>query len=118
MRREALKHVTHSAQVLGISEQDAVCLGGEWVRRHLPDRLCAGGPTLTATGEQWRVPVMLAYPFLLVGEVGEVFLAADSGEVLSHTSVSIMKANAKRLGMTHRAEISAASGQWSVVSGN
>jgi len=94
--------------VLTISEQDAVRIAGEWVRRHLPDRLCAGEPTLTAAGDVWRVPVLLAYPFLLVGEVGEICIAAVSGEILSHTNVKMIKANAKRLGTKHRAEIEAA----------
>jgi hypothetical protein len=63
---------------------------------------------LTATGNVWRVPVLLAYPFLLVGEVGDVCIAADSGKVVSHTNVKTMKANAQRLGREHRSEIEAA----------
>jgi hypothetical protein len=108
MKRKALKHIAQPTRLLVISEQDAVRIAGEWVRRHLPDRLCAGEPTLTTTGDLWRVPTLLAYPFLPVGEVGEVCIAANSGEVLSHTSVKTMKANATRLGTEHRAEIEVA----------
>jgi len=108
MKREAVKQTVRAAHVLAISEQEAARIAGEWVRRHLPDRLCAGEPTLTAAGDLWRVPILLAYPFLLVGEVGEVCIAADSGEVVSHTNVKTMKIKAQRLGTDRRAEIEAA----------
>jgi hypothetical protein len=108
MKRQALKRTLPTTHVLEIGEQEAVRIAGEWVRRHLPDRLCTGEPTLTVSGHCWRAPILLAYPFLLVGEVGEVCIAADSGEIVSHTSVKTMKANANRLGTKHRAEIEAA----------
>jgi hypothetical protein len=104
----ALKHLSPTARLLAISEREAVHIAGAWVRRHLPDRLCAGEPVLTPAGDAWRVPVLLAYPFLLVGEVGEVCIATDSGEIVSHTGVKTMKVTAKRLGTKHRAEIEAA----------
>jgi hypothetical protein len=79
-----------------------------WVIEHLATSFCAGEPQEVAAETIWRVPVLLAYPFMVVGEVGELWVDGVSGEVVKHTSVKEMKAAARRLGKERDAEIQAA----------
>jgi hypothetical protein len=79
-----------------------------WVIEHLASSLCAGEPQHVPPENVWRVPVFLAYPFMVVGEVGELWVDGVSGEVVRHTSIQKMRAAAKRLGKQHDAEIQAA----------
>ena len=79
-----------------------------WVIEHLASSFCAGEPQEVATENVWRVPVLLAYPFMVVGEVGELWIDGVSGKVLRRTSIQKMKAAARRLGKQHDADIQAA----------
>jgi hypothetical protein len=75
---------------------------------HLPDRLAAGDPRLDSQAGVWRVPVLLAYPIIgSVGEVGEVMVSGQTGEILSHTTVDEMLARARALYERHREQIEA-----------
>lgn len=75
---------------------------------HLPDRLSAGPPQLDADGNVWRVPVWLNYPVLgSLGQVGEIIINAMSEEILSHTPVDEMLAQAQALYEQHRHAIEA-----------
>jgi len=74
----------------------------------LPDRLTAGDPQLDTQAGTWRVPVLLAYPLIgPVGEVGEVVVSNQTGEILSHTPVGEMLARARALYEQHREQIEA-----------
>lgn len=76
---------------------------------HLPDRFCADDPRLDDSVQVWRIPVVLAYPFLgPVGQTGEILVSATSGEVLSSTPLEEMKATAQTLITRHRDAIEAA----------
>jgi hypothetical protein len=79
-----------------------------WVIEHLASSFCAGEPQEGATENAWRVPVLLAYPFMVVGEVGELWIDGASGRVLRHTRIQKMKAAAQRLVKQRDAEIQAA----------
>ena len=75
----------------------------------MPDRFCADDPRLDRVAKVWRVPVILAYPFIgSVGEVGELIVNASSEEVISHTPFDEMKDHARSLYEQHREAIEAA----------
>ena len=79
---------------------------------HLPDRFCADDPRLDQAAKVWRVPVILAYPFIgSIGEVGEILVNCLSEEILSHTPFDEMKVRARRLYDQHREAIEAAFSQ-------
>jgi hypothetical protein len=79
-----------------------------WVIKHMATSFCVGEPQHVVAQNAWRVPIMLAYPFMVVGQVGEVWVDAVSGKVLRHTSLQTMRATARQLGTQHDAEIQAA----------
>lgn len=72
------------------------------------DRFTAGEARFDSTINAWRVPVVLAYPFIgPVGQVGEV-LISDTLRVLSHTPATEMMTAAQTLYERHREAIEAA----------
>jgi hypothetical protein len=74
----------------------------------LPDRITAGQPRLDEAAQVWRVPVILAYPFLgALGQVGEILVSLSKEEVVSHTPVEEMRAAAWALAEQHRESIEA-----------
>ena len=79
---------------------------------HLPDRFLAIEPCLEASTQVWRVPVVIAYPFIgPVGEVGEVNVSAISKEIVSYTPLEEMMSRARILYEQHRESIEAAFSQ-------
>jgi hypothetical protein len=68
----------------------------------------AGEPELDAANAQWRVPVLMITPGLIVGEVGEAVVAQQTREIISHTAIEQMRAAAGELRELHAAEIEAA----------
>jgi hypothetical protein len=86
----------------------AQAAANEFLSDRLPDRFTADTPARVPGGEAWRVPVILAYPFVgSVGEVGEVLISVETEDVMSHTPLDEMKRAAKELYEAHRAEIEA-----------
>ena len=83
------------------------CASG-WLRRHLPDRFGTMTPTLDPDGKSWRAPVVLAYPGIVVGKVGELVIDASTGDVISHTEIEQMKTRAAKLWKRNHAKIQAA----------
>jgi hypothetical protein len=79
-----------------------------WVIESLATSFCAGEPQKVATETAWRVPVLLAYPFMVVEEVGELWIDGVRGEVVRHTNIRKMKAMARQLGKQREADIQAA----------
>lgn len=76
---------------------------------NLPDRLCADDPRLDKAARLWRVPVILAYPFIgSVGEVGEITVSTSSEEIISHTPLDEMRSRALSLYEKHREAIQTA----------
>jgi len=74
----------------------------------LPDRISASIPSFDQVAVVWRVPVILAYPFLgVLGQVGEVVVNATKAEVISATPVEDMLNAARTLAEKHRDEIEA-----------
>lgn len=76
---------------------DIIRFASGWLRRHLPDRFGTAEPTLEPNGKHWRAPVILAYPGIVLGEVGELLIDAETGEVISCTELEQMKAIAMDL---------------------
>jgi hypothetical protein len=56
-----------------------------WIIEHLASSFCAGEPQEVTTEKAWRVPVLLAYPFMIVGEVGEFCWPAHNSSPVSST---------------------------------
>lgn len=76
---------------------------------HLPDRFLAGSPKLDGAANVWRVPILLAYPFIgPIGQTGEILVNATSDEIISYTPLEEMKATARRLYEENRDAIEAA----------
>ena len=78
---------------------------------HLPDRFLASSPKLDGAAKVWRVPILLAYPFIgPVGQTGEILVNATSEEIISYTPLEEMKAAARQLYEENRDAIEAAFG--------
>jgi len=88
--------------------QDAVRIASGWLYDRLPDRFGPADPALDEEKNLWRVPIVLAYPGIVVGEVGEILIDAQSGQVTSHTDIEEIKALGLALGRKHRAKVRAA----------
>jgi hypothetical protein len=88
--------------------QDAVRIASGWLLGRLPDRFGPADPTLDGQVNRWRVPVVLAYPGIVVGEVVEILIDAQNGEIVSHTDVEEMTQRGLELGRKHRAKVRAA----------
>jgi len=87
---------------------DVIRLAGGWLRRHLPDRFGTAEPTLDPDGEHWHAPVLLTYPGIVLGQVGELTIDAGTGEVVGHTEIEEMKTQAMGLWKQHHAKVKAA----------
>lgn len=74
----------------------------------LPDRISASTPSFDEAVLVWRVPVILAYPYLgVLGEVGEIVVSATKSEVISFTPVEDMLKIASTLAESNRDAIEA-----------
>ena len=100
----------HQSQIESLSfmAQDVVRTASGWLQQRLPDRFGPADPVLNTQKEQWRVPVMLAYPGITVGQVGEILVDAGSGEVIQYTDPAEMRRTGLKLGRKHRAKVRAA----------
>ena len=93
---------------LSLMAQDATRIAAGWLRKRLPDRLGPDEPEFNAQRQLWRVPISLSYPVMNLGEVGELWIDAASGEVVAHTDLAEVEARALRLGRKNRAKVRAA----------
>ena len=94
--------------VATITALEAQAAANLFLSDHLPDRFLASRPTLDAAANVWRVPVLLAYPFIgPVGQTGEILVSTTSEEVVSHTPLEEMKAAARKLYENNRDAIEA-----------
>lgn len=94
--------------VATITALEAQAAANLFLSDHLPDRFLASSPTLDAAANVWRVPVLLAYPFLgPVGQTGEILVSTTSEEIVSHTPLEEMKAAARKLYENNRDAIEA-----------
>lgn len=76
---------------------------------NLPDRYGAYEPRLSTHNQVWRVGVHLTYPVVgSVGEVGEIWISAFTGEVVSNTPLQEMRERARKLYEQHGEAIQAA----------
>lgn len=103
-----MKQHNRSVKSLNVMAQDAVRIASGWLGAHLPDRFGPADPKLDDQGQLWWVPVVLAYPGVTVGQVGEIAVSASSGEVVDHTDLADIKAAGLALGRKHRAKVRAA----------
>lgn len=79
-----------------------------WSWKNLPDRLSVADPEWNAQRKLWRVPILLSYPGICLGEVGEVWIDAASGTITSHTEIADIEARVLELGRKNRAKVRAA----------
>lgn len=99
--------VTNTVPV--ISALEAQAAANLFLSDNLPDRFCADHPRLDKAARLWRVPVILAYPFIgSVGEVGEITISSTSEDVVSHTPLDEMRSRALGLYEQHREAIQTA----------
>lgn len=83
------------ATITALEAQAAASL---FLSDHLPDRFLASSPKLDDAAHVWRVPILLAYPFIgPVGQTGEILVNESSEEIISYTPLEEMKAAARRL---------------------
>ncbi len=78
---------------------DIVRCASGWLRRRLPDRFGTAEPTFEPDGNYWRAPVILTYPGIILGQVGELVIDAVTGEVIKHTDIEQMKTLALELAL-------------------
>jgi hypothetical protein len=90
-----------------ITALQAQALVNDFLSNSLPDRFTADQSEWV--DDQWRVPVILAYPQLgSLGAVGEVQVDTEIGTILSHTPLEQMKQTGIELYTVNRDEIEAA----------
>lgn len=65
----------------------------------------AGEPILDASKAEWRIPIQLVTPGLVVGEVGLAVVAQSTHEITSHTPIEQLHTAAEELRKLHHAEI-------------
>jgi hypothetical protein len=102
----------HHVQILSVMAQDAVRTASGWLQQRLPDRFGPADPVLNTQEEHWCVPVVLAYPGITVGQVGEILVDAGSGEIIQYTDPAEMRRTGLKLGRKHRAKVRAAFLLW------
>jgi hypothetical protein len=68
----------------------------------------AGEPELDAANAQWKVPILMITPGLIVGGVGEAIVTQQAREIVSHTAIEQMHVKAGELRRERHAEIEAA----------
>lgn len=77
-------------------EADLIAMG--WMQyNRLPDRYCPQEPVLDSSTNTWRVPIWLGYPNGQGGEVGELWIDAKSGKIVSHTPLEEVRSRGKSL---------------------
>ncbi len=93
---------------LDLMAHDVRQIAVRWSWKHLPDRLSPSDPEWNLRRKLWRVPIILSYPGICLGEVGEVWVDAGKGEITSHTEIADIEARALELGRKNRAKVRAA----------
>src|SRR5437879_12841282 len=88
---------------LKVMEQDAVRVVAVWLWEHLPDRFGPADPILDELKKVWRVPVVLSYPGVTVGQVGEIVVDAFTSKIVAHTDPAEMKAAGLQASRWHEA---------------
>ncbi len=79
---------------------------------HLPDSFLAIEPRFDPVTKTWRLPVVIAYPFIgPIGEVGVIHVSRSSEEIVSVTPLDEMKTRARALYEQHREAIQTAFGR-------
>ncbi|NOT60920.1 MAG: hypothetical protein HOP19_11940 [Acidobacteria bacterium] len=92
-----------------ISALEAEAAANLFLSDHLPDRYCADDPQYDAITQVWRIPVILAYPFIgSLGAVGELTVNPFSKAVVSHTPIDQMRQRGQALYQQNREAIEAA----------
>jgi hypothetical protein len=70
--------------VATITALEAQAAASLFLSENLPDRFLASSPKLDVATKVWRVPILLAYPFIgPVGQTGEILVNATSEEIVS-----------------------------------
>lgn len=97
-----------TAIVPTVTAMEAQAEASLFLSDRLPDRISASAPCLDEAAQVWRVPVILAYPYIgVLGQVGEVVVSATRAEVVSSTPVEEMLEAAGALAEKHRESIEA-----------
>lgn len=75
-----------------VTAQQAQAAVNLFISDYISDRFTADQAQLSATGEVWQVPIILAYPMIgSLGQVGEVLVSASDETILSHTPFDEIK---------------------------
>lgn len=78
--------------------REVYLIAAGWVQcNRLPDRYCPQEPVLDISANTWRVPIWLGYPNGQGGEVGELWIDAKSGKIVSHTPLEEVRSRGKSL---------------------
>ena len=96
---------TESADLMA---HDVRQMAVSWSWKNLPDRLSPAEPEWNTRRKLWRVPIVLSYPGISLGEVGEVWIDATQSIVTSHTPIADIEARVLELGRKNRAKVRAA----------
>lgn len=92
-----------------ITALEAQAAASLFLSENLGDRFLASSPKLDGAANVWRVPILLAYPFIgPVGQTGEILVNATSGEIVSYTPFEEIKSVARKLYDQNRGAIEAA----------
>jgi hypothetical protein len=94
-------------EALESAEMEARRLGNRWLHEHLPTEYTCGQPQPLRLST-WTVPILLAYPGLVLGQVGALTVDVESEQVIQHTPTQEIFAAGDRLGAQHAEAIQAA----------
>lgn len=104
-RKEPLRST--GSQPHEFAEMKARRLGNRWIHERLPTDYTCGDPR-PLRGSTWSVPILLAYPGVVVGQVGVLTLDLDTEQVVRHTPLERILATGDRLAANHAEAIQAA----------
>ena len=95
-----------------ITAMEAEGVANGFLLDHLPDRFLAIEPRFDSSASAWRLPVVIAYPFIgPIGQVGEILVSISTVEIVSHTPFDEMMSRPRALYDNHREAIEAAFSQ-------
>lgn len=97
----------NAAEAPESAEIEARRLGNRWLHEHLPTEYTCGQPQ-SLRASTWTVPILLAYPGLVVGQVGALTVDLEIEQVIQHTPPEQIFVAGDRLGAQHAEAIQAA----------
>jgi hypothetical protein len=93
---------------LDIAKVQARARVNRFLLAEVGSQFAAGEAEFDRITNHWKIPILLVTPGFVAGQVGEVWLSWQNHEIVSHTALEQIYAEAETLKARHDAEIQAA----------